>query len=150
MTDEYIKKLIDAAEGQLAVLLGQRDALNVEIIQLQSKIKNYQIVLDRARLSGRITHDQLVGISEAIRSILRISARPMAAADVKNALDLIGFDFSNLSNPSAAVHSTLKRMASTRELTFNDESKTYEILPLNTAFQNWKKAVDAKKAREKK
>jgi hypothetical protein len=150
MTDEYIERLIDEADGRLAVLVGQRDALNVEIIQLQSKIKSYQMVLDRARLSSRTTLEQVVGISEAVRSVMRISARPMTAAEVKNALDLIGFDFSTFSNPSAAIHSTLKRMASTEELTFNNETKTYAISALKAAFWNWKDAVDKKKAREKK
>jgi hypothetical protein len=150
MTDEYITQLLDETRGRMAVMLGQRDALNIEIIQLQSKIKSYETVLDRVQLSQRTTLEQVVGISEAIRSILRIAARPMTAADVKNSLDLIGFDFSNFSNASAAVHSTLKRMASTDELIFKSEAKTYEISALKAAAWEWKKAVDAKRERDRK
>jgi hypothetical protein len=51
----------------------------------------------------------------------------MAAADVKSALDFIGFDLSSFSNPSAAIHGTLRRMAATGEINYDTRSKEFSL-----------------------
>ena len=153
--------MLAAAEENLAAKLKQRDELNVAIIQAQDQVQGLRILIMRNALAAQAENQQqtLVGLTEAIRSILRLRNVPMTAGDVKNALDLLGFNFGGISNPSAAVHNTLKRMAETLELTFIPESKAYRIPPWieaakaavgrnPTAMERFKQAHQAKLARE--
>lgn len=124
-----IQEMLAAAERDLADKVRQRDELNVSIIQAQNQVGALRILTARNALAARV-HNQrqaLVGLTEAVRSILRLRNAPMTAGDVKNALDLLGFNFGGISNRSAAVHNTLKRMADTGELTFIPSSKVYRI-----------------------
>ncbi|SRR5579875_1264112 len=125
MTDETIKTRIHEKVKELVREVGKRDRANVRIIQLQSEIKALRAVNARNVLTT--ADEQLVGFTEGIRSVMRITGKAMTAAQVKDALSLVGYNFGNLSNPAAAVHSTLKRMADTGELHFDKESKSYKL-----------------------
>jgi hypothetical protein len=129
MTDETIKQALRDAQQGLATAIGQRDALNMKIIQLQNQVRSLRIASARNALAARVHQQEsaVVGLTEAIRSIFRIRQVPMTAGAVKDALDLVGFDFSNFSNPSSAVHNTLKRMVDTGELTFAPGIKVYRM-----------------------
>ena len=115
----------DAPAQQLADAIRRRDLLNVEIVQLQSEVKalSKTLITDALITRKKEIEEVVVGLSEMIRSVLRLTAEPMTAADMKRMLTVFGFDFSRLSNPSAAVHSTLKRMAATGELILDANSK---------------------------
>ena len=110
-----------AAHKRLLDLVRQRDQLNVQIIQLQNQIRALTAVQALDTLSTD-KPDTLVGLTDAIRSVMRLAKKPMTAAEVKLHLDLIGFDFGGLANPSSAVHNTLKRMVTQREL-YSDEGR---------------------------
>ncbi|MFI5095636.1 MAG: hypothetical protein ACHQIK_19575 [Candidatus Acidiferrales bacterium] len=121
--------MLAAAEEDVAAKLKQRDQLNVALIQAQNQVQALRTLVARNALAAHAENQQqaLVGLTEAIRSVLRLRNVPMTAGDVKNALDLLGFDFGGISNASAAVHNTLKRMTDTGELTFIPATKVYRI-----------------------
>jgi hypothetical protein len=127
-SDKHLEQAIHEARQRLGDALRQRDQLNVTIIQLESQVKAIEAALIRDSLvkKRRQTEQSAVGLTEAIRTVLRLSGKPMPAAEVKNTLTVMGFDFSNFSNPSAAVHSTLKRMVSAGELSYLG-AKTYRL-----------------------
>jgi hypothetical protein len=118
-----------AAEAEVASTLEQRDRLNIRLIELQRQIKALRIVLIRDAPAKQMTQRQqaIVGLTDAIRSILRIAGKPMTAGQIQDGLRLIGFDFSNFSNASAAVHNTLKRLAAAGELQYIAPDKAYRL-----------------------
>jgi hypothetical protein len=129
MTDKTIRETINNLRTDLIKTLGQRDRLNLKLIELQNQIKSLEAVHARNVLMTMQSEEQsIVGLSEAIRSIMRIKGRPMTPADVKEDLDVLGFNFGRFSNPSAAIHSTMKRMAGTGELEYSRPN--YKLLNL--------------------
>jgi hypothetical protein len=124
-----IKSRLQRSKAQLAEFIRQRDQLNVAIIQLQNEIRALSTVVWREEITKRQTElkQVVVGISDAVRAVLRLQNKPMSAGHVKDALDMMGYDFRDLANPSAVVHNTLKRMAGTGELVFVPAAKTYEF-----------------------
>lgn len=130
MTDRQLQQAWQAAQGQLVEAVRQRDQLNVTIIRLQNQMRALQAAVIRDKLASRALqqHQALVGLTEAIRTVLRLGAVPMQAGQIKSTLDVMGFDFSSFSHPSAAVHNTLKRMASSGELLYVLAAKTYRMV----------------------
>lgn len=126
-----IKTRLEQSKAQLAEFVRQRDQLNVAIIQLQNEVRALTAVVWRDELTKSQNNMQqaVVGISDAIRSILRLKKVAMTAAQVKADLELMGYDFAGLANPSALVHNTLKRMAGTGELGYDSRNKTYQAPP---------------------
>jgi hypothetical protein len=124
-----VATILENSQRDLAELVRQRDQLNVKIIQLQNQVRALAAVVWRNQLSPsqRLMHQALVGLSEGVRSVLRLQGKAMTAGEVKDALDLMGYDFKGLGNPSALVHNTLKRMAGTGELAFTPGAKTYQF-----------------------
>jgi hypothetical protein len=119
MTDNKgVREKLKSLESQLSAAIQKRDHLNVEIVQLQSQIKalSRALITDALISRRKQIEDASIGLTEMIRTVLRLTAEPMQPPQIKNVLTVMGFDFSNFSNPAAAVHSTLKRMASNGEL----------------------------------
>jgi|SRR5579864_839668 len=114
---------IQAKMKDLQDALYARDEWNRRIIQLQADLKN----LNALHMQDVVQQQQqsLVGLTEAIRSVVRLSNTPLTAAEVKDRLDWMGFDFSSFKNASAAVHNTLKRMVEQRELVYLKGTKAY-------------------------
>jgi|SRR5882724_3676842 len=128
MAEKSVREALHDTERRLAAAVRQRDQLNVAIVQLQSQVKALSKVLIADAITSRRKQieDAAVGLTEMIRTVIRLTAQPMTAADIKNMLTVMGFDFSNFSNPSAAIHSTLKRMVSSGELIYMD-AKGYRL-----------------------
>ncbi len=124
-----IRGLLDKAQQDLAERIHLRDQLNVQIIDLQRQAQSLAALVWRDELTQQQNDIQqaVVGISDAIRSILRLQGKPMTAAQVKDCLDLMGYNFAGMTNASSVVHNTLKRMAGTGELVFVPAAKTYEF-----------------------
>jgi hypothetical protein len=57
------------------------------------------------------------GITDAIRSILFLSKKPMRPTEIRDALLSIHFDMRKYSFPMANVHSSVKRLAKRGEVT---------------------------------
>lgn len=129
-----VQGALDESTEQLHQLIHQRDQLHVQIIKLQEQIRSLRSVALREQLTQE--QDAIVGISDAIRSILRLKNVPMTAADVKADLEMMGYNFAGLANPSALVHNTLKRMIGMYEVSYDPRSKTYQALPLNFVPMN--------------
>jgi hypothetical protein len=124
-----IKTRLEQSKVQLAEFIRQRDQLNVAIIQIQNEIRALSAIVWRDELTQRHNDIELavIGISDAVRSVLRLQNKAMTAAQVKDALDLMGYNFAGLANASALVHNTLKRMAGTGELEFTPDAKTFSF-----------------------
>jgi hypothetical protein len=120
--NKAVRDKLKTLESELAAAVQQRDLLNVKIVQLQSQVKALsRVVIADALVSRRKQiEDAAIGLTEMIRTVLRLTAEPMQAAQIKNMLTVMGFDLSNFSNPSAAIHNTLKRMVLNGELSYSE------------------------------
>jgi phage host-nuclease inhibitor protein Gam len=127
MNEKVILREIASISQKMRRKVAERDVLNIEIMQLEEKVRN----LRRAFVTDTLTEEgkrlTAVGLTEAIRTALRRSGKPMTGAEVKAALGYMGFDLERFSNPAAAVHNTLARMAKAGEITYLEESKTYRM-----------------------
>ena len=119
MIDSRYAPDILQVQHELEQAIEERDRANVKIIGLQARLRALYALADQQMLAP--DSEEVVGLTDAVRSILRLSGRAMQAAEVKTNLDVMGFNFKNSVNPSAAVHNTLKRMAATGEITYTSE-----------------------------
>jgi hypothetical protein len=131
MTDEkQILDTIAALSAELNNKIGERDWLNYKIMELEKNIRNLRVMYFKDALVAEGKRLTAVGLTEAIRTVLRRLAKPATPAEVKAALALLGFDLGRFKNPSAAIHNTLLRMAKSGELQHNTKTKAF-WLPLN-------------------
>jgi hypothetical protein len=65
----------------------------------------------------------VIGITEAIRTVMRAEHNPLTAAEVKTRLTMAGFDLGRFKNPAAVIHNTMARMAKADELEFDRKTK---------------------------
>ena len=143
MTDPD-QKLLDAIAAMSVTLrqkVKQRDMLGVQIMELEKNIRNMRmLVIGRAlgEDSGARDRPNIVGLTEAVRTVLRRAEEPMLASTVKTALIFMGFDLKRFKNPSAVVHNTLIRMAKAGEINFDEESRAY-WLPEKFGFPGQRK-----------
>ena len=117
-------------EAELSELVEERDRLNVRIMQTMSRMRNVQAVVAIDEKTAQTIREKGVtgiGLTEAVRLVMRSSvAQPVhTPAVVLAVLRTMGFDFSGYSNPSAAVHTTLKRLADSGELVYMPSKKAY-------------------------
>lgn len=127
--DTSPKGLLEKMRLDLAELVRQRDSLNIRIIDLQAQTRSLASAISRTELVQRkIEHQQvLIGVTDTIRTILRLQNRPMTAADIKGAMDMMGYDLQGMNNPSSVIHNTLKRLAGSGELRYDAQAKTYTL-----------------------
>ena len=130
MTDE--KQILDtvaALSAELNKKISERDRLNYQIMELEKNIRNLRVMYFKDALVAEGRKLTAVGLTEAIRTVLRRLGKPTTPAEMKSALNVLGFDLGRFKNPSAVIHNTLLRMAKTGELRYNAENKTYALLP---------------------
>ena len=130
MQQKAMRELQAEVEAELAELVEARDQLNVRILQTMSRLKNVHAVLAIDEKTARTIREKGVtglGLTEAVRLVMRTStAQPVQTPVVVLAvLRTMGFDFSEYSNPAAAVHTTLRRLADAGELVYLPSKKAY-------------------------
>jgi hypothetical protein len=140
MVRKSVSDEVAAAERMLRDRIGARDALNTEILQLQEKLRALHKMYFTDELAQKERQLTAVGLTEAIRILLRKHGRALRGADIKLGLEILGFDLERFQNPSAAIHSTLIRMYKTGELYYDEKDKSYGFpgaagVPLLNAFQ---------------
>jgi len=123
---------ITAMEKVLQEKISERDQLNVDILHIQAGIRGLNQVYFADALAEKGRQLTAVGLTEAIRILLRKQSSPMTAATLKTALEVLGFDLKKFRNQSAVVHNTLIRMTKAGELDYNERDKTYRLR--NRAF----------------
>jgi hypothetical protein len=144
------KKALDAAHAEIAGLMHQRDEIDKKMSQLKAAADSLSAVLDAKPKLDEITSYAEVlemGISDAIRHILKSSQVPLTPREIKTKLVEGGFDITIYVNPGAVIFNTLKRLEDQEEIThFVDKAKnligyTYIHTPA-TALEKFKRAHD--------
>lgn len=133
-----LQNALNKTRSELNHAVGQRDLWNIRIMQLQQNVKNIRSALTKDRLmtarSGEADSDSVIGLTEAIRTVMRSWGKPMTAHDVRLALTATGFDLARFRNPAAAISNTLIRMFKAGELAADKKTKAYSFPVRDPAF----------------
>ncbi len=111
--DDYRAAWNDLFE-ECNALENQRDNLEMELDEIRSRIDHLQTVLIHLRtLAGLALGDDIagLGITDAIRAILKHSKERMSPNDVRQALAKKGFNLSAYSAPMSSIYKILARLA---------------------------------------
>lgn len=122
---------IVALERDLQNKIERRDELNQQILHLQEKIMELSKPSPRPALDGTKQLLSGVGLTEAIRMLMREHGQPMTEADVVAGLGVLGFNLKRFISPPSVIHNALLRMASAKQLQYRGENRSY-ALPAHT------------------
>jgi hypothetical protein len=111
MTDHDYRKALEAASREYEALGEQRRAIDQRLAELAQTIGTL------TKLLG-LTPSVPLGLTDAIRLVVRGAGVPMTPVEVRDRLAAIGFDVAKYVNDLAAVHTILKRLNQGGELRF--------------------------------
>jgi hypothetical protein len=135
MNDENYRKALDSARGEVAELLQARARIDARLSQLKATIEVLSgLVQEPPKLDQDESIETLdnVGISEAIRQLLKDADVGLTPIQIKAKLAEAGFDLSRYANSGAVIYNTLKRLLGQKEVVVVDESSgapAYAIKP---------------------
>jgi len=111
MTQDDYRRALDSASREYEELGARRRAIDQRLAELGQTIGMLM------RLLG-LTPTVPLGLTDAVRMVVRGAGVPMSPTEVRDRLRSIGFDVSKYSNELAAVHTILKRLNQAGELRF--------------------------------
>jgi hypothetical protein len=110
MTEDY-RRALEAAVHEYEALGQKRREVDQRLAEVAQTIGTL------SRLCG-LTPTVPMGLTNAIRLVVRGAGGPMTPIDVRDRLRAIGFDVTKYANDLAAVHTILKRLNDSGELLF--------------------------------
>src|SRR6185436_17689169 len=111
MTHDDYRKALAAASREYEALGEKRREIDQRLAELAQTIGTL------SRLCG-LTPTVPMGLTDAIRLVVRGTGVPMTPMEVRDRLHAIGFDVSKYTNELAAVHTILKRLNRSGEVRF--------------------------------
>src|SRR5438105_466204 len=111
MTHEDYRRALDAATREYEDLGARRRAIDQRLAELAQSIGTL------TKLLG-LTPTVPMGLTDAIRLVVRGAGVPVTPVDVRDRLHAFGFDVSKYTNDLAAVHTILKRLNESGEVRF--------------------------------
>jgi hypothetical protein len=111
MTQEDYRRALEAASREYEALGARRREIDQRLAELAQSIATL------SKLLG-LTPTVPLGLTDAVRLVVRGAGVPMTPVDVRDRLHAIGFDVSKYTNDLAAVHTILKRLNESGEIRF--------------------------------
>ena len=111
MTTSDYRRALDAAVQEYEALGARRREIDQRLAELAQTIGTL------TKLLG-LTPTVPLGLTDAIRIVVRGAGVPMTPVEVRDRLRGMGFDVSKYTNDLAAVHTILKRLNQSGELRF--------------------------------
>jgi hypothetical protein len=111
MTDQDYRRALEAASREFEELGAKRQDIDKRLAELAQTIGTLM------RLLG-LTPTVPLGLTDAVRLVVRGGGVPMTPIEVRDRLHGMGFDLSKYANDLAAVHTILKRLNESGELRF--------------------------------
>src|SRR5262249_19651232 len=102
MTQDDYRRALEAATREYEALGEKRREIDQRLAELA------QTIATLSKLLG-LTPTVPMGLTDAVRLVVRGAGVPMTPVDVRDRLAAIGFDVSKYVNDLAAVHTILKR-----------------------------------------
>jgi hypothetical protein len=125
MEKEFFASALSEARRNLEELLAKRSEIDTRISRLKNTIDALTAQLEAeddlnstaaVLRSVGLDFDNVTGITDAIRDVLRRSQTPLTAPQIRDALVARGFDVSRYSNPLTVIHNTINRMYKQQEV----------------------------------
>jgi hypothetical protein len=118
-------------------LSNRRTELEMDLNEVKAQIQNVEQMLVSIRpLAGIASVEDLkgLGITDAIRTVLKNSKQRLSPNEVRKALTQGGFDMSGYSSPMSSIYTVLGRLASD-----DDSSEVIREQDVNrNVFYRWK------------
>ena len=111
MPQEDYRRALESATREYEALGARRREIDQRLAELAQSIGTL------SKLLG-LTPTVPMGLTDAIRLVVRGAGVPMTPVDVRDRLHAIGFDVSKYTNDLAAVHTILKRLNESGEIRF--------------------------------
>lgn len=110
MTRPTVQKTIDDLKAERETIADQLRVLGIRDAQLKQAIATLEALEadEPLEFEGKLT--------DAIRQVLRSSARALTPKEVRTELNAIGYNLKRHGNPMAAIHSVLKRMVTSKDV----------------------------------
>jgi len=108
----------DNYRAALAAAIKEYEALGDERRDIDKRLAQLAHTIGTLSKLLGLTPTVPMGLTDAIRLVVRGAGVPMTPVDVRDRLHAIGFDVSKYSNDLAAVHTILKRLNESGELRF--------------------------------
>ena len=124
------KEPLEAARTELEALLNEETGLEYRLIENRKRTEALrETVLTLAVLVGEEQEEESVGITDAIRTVLKnMSDRSFQPRVVRLHLKRADFPLDKYKNPLAVIHTTLKRLEQQGEVkTVEIVGKTYYV-----------------------
>src|SRR5258705_667841 len=113
------KKAVEQYLQELTALTAQRNAIEERMQRVETAARSVLALTDNEdELMAYLERiDDILrpeGFTDAVRKVLRAADKPLTPAEVKERLAGVGFYLAGYSNPSASVHTIIKRLAKTQ------------------------------------
>jgi len=108
----------DTYRAALAAAIKEYEALGDERRDIDQRLAQLAHTIGTLSKLLGMTPTVPMGLTDAIRLVIRGAGVPMTPVDVRDRLHAIGFDVSKYSNDLAAVHTILRRLNESGELRF--------------------------------
>ncbi|HYV07536.1 MAG TPA: hypothetical protein VFB82_23275 [Blastocatellia bacterium] len=135
MSTDAFEQALNLARSEMESLKRKRDELEEEVIGINERIaKLTETEASLSRLCGEkptLPRMELsfvgVGPALAVREVVKSSNVALTPMEVRDRIVAGGFDVAQHNNPMASIHTALKRLASTPEVseTLKDGKKAY-------------------------
>jgi predicted helicase len=121
MTDGHYKDSLEAAKTEMEALLGEQTQIEQRLAYIVSRLQVLRkTILSLGELLGEEFEPEMVGITQAIRKVLRGSVDEkrsyISPIAIRNALQKDDFPLSEYKNALAVIHTTLKRLENQGEI----------------------------------
>jgi hypothetical protein len=124
MTQDTYRKALEAANAEMEHLQAEQERIEKRIAQLRQIVGSLlPLVIEGEK--GQAFRDATpyiepssgkLGLTDAIREVLKAFDEPLTALDVKDGLERLNLDLSEYQNVMAAIHTILKRLCQQGEL----------------------------------
>jgi hypothetical protein len=121
MTDRHYRDSLEAAKTEMEALLGEQAQIEQRLAHIVGRLQVLRkTILSLGELLGEEFEPEAIGITEAIRKVLRDSQDSrgsyISPIAVRNALQKDDFPLGEYKNALAVIHTTLKRLEDQNEV----------------------------------
>lgn len=119
MDDETYKRTLEAAKAEMTQLLHDRDEINWRIAKLAPVVEYLSALCNEMAPPPDLsvsTYIRELGLTDAIRFVLKNSGTGLSPTEVRDRLREAGFDLNRYENELPPIHNTLQRLKASGEV----------------------------------
>lgn len=141
---------LDAAQKRLTVLLQQKEDLEIEVSKVKRQIAALTELTCDGEESGATAGLNLGGLTEACRTALQATKRPLTITGLKSMLEFFEYPVEKYKSPLASIQTTITRMMDSGEVELvempDKNRRGYRWIPVRPANRSDQPFVVCKNA----